>query len=80
VLTRLGSLVLGDELPDPKDAILIGLLTGCRLDTIIFTGPTYESRRERIAALSRMDLVGREVGKAVDTIIDSMNRMVPLSM
>jgi hypothetical protein len=30
--------------------------------------------------VSRLDLVGREVGKAVDTIIDSMNRMVPLSM
>ena len=80
VLTRLGALILGDELPDPKDAILIGLLSGCHLDQVIFAGPTYEARQERIAALARMDLVGREVGKAVDTIIDMMNRMVPLSM
>lgn len=80
VLTRLGALILGDDLPDPKDAILIGLLSGSHLDQVIFTGPTYEARQDRIAALARMDLVGREVSKAVDQIIDALNRMVPLSM
>lgn len=68
VRTRLGALILGEELPDPRDAILIGLLTACQLIDRIFPGPEFAARSARIAALARMDLVGREVAASIDTI------------
>ena len=80
VLTRLGQLILGDDLPDPRDAILLGLLTGAQLAHHIFTGPTYEAHAERMAALARMDLVGRAVGSSVNSIIESLNRTMPPGM
>lgn len=77
VLTRLGSLILGNDLPEPRDAILLSLLTGAHLAHRIFTGPTYEVRQQRLATLAQMDLVGREVGSSVNAVIESINRTLP---
>lgn len=78
VLTRLGTLILNEDIPDPHDAILISLITGCQLTHNIFTGPSYESRRQRLSTLASMDLVGREVGRTVNDIIMSMNRAITM--
>ncbi len=80
VLTRLGQLILSEDLPDPRDAILISLLTGSHLALRIFAGPTYGARTERIQTLAQMDLVGREVGATVNSIIEAMNRAMPVGM
>jgi len=68
VKTRLSGLILGDELPDARDAILISLLTGCHLAQHIFSGPVYEARSARLATLACMDQVGREVGSAIEAL------------
>jgi len=81
VRTRLGQLILGDDIPDPRDAILISLLSGCRLTDKIFTGPEFASRAKRLETLAKMDLVGREVAaattEAIDALTGAMNAAVP---
>lgn len=81
VRTRLGRLILGDEIPDPRDAILISLLSGCRLTDKIFTGPEFAARAKRLETLAKMDLVGREVAaattEAIDALTGAMNAAVP---
>ena len=81
VRTRLGQLILGDDLPDPRDAILISLLRGCRLTDRIFEGPEFAAREQRLATLAKMDLVGREVAsattEAITTLSAAMNASVP---
>jgi hypothetical protein len=81
VRTRLGQLILGDDIPDPRDAILISLLRGCWLTDKIFEGPEFAAREQRLATLAKMDLVGREVAAATtDAIIalsSAMNTAVP---
>ncbi|MFZ4483170.1 MAG: GOLPH3/VPS74 family protein [Chthoniobacterales bacterium] len=81
VRTRLGQLILGEDLPDPRDAMLVSLLRGCRLTDKIFEGPEFASRDQRLATLAKMDLVGREVASATtDAIIalsTAMNASVP---
>ena len=69
VRTRLSALILGDDLPDPRDAILIGLLTASRLLNHLFPEAAIQAREGRIATLARMDLVGREVSTAVEAIV-----------
>ena len=80
VLTRLAKLILGDALPEPRDAILISLLTGGGLAEHIFTGPTYDARRDRLETLARIDLVGREVGATVNSILENMNRAMTIGI
>ena len=81
VRTRLGQLILGEDLPDPRDAILISLLRGCRLTDQIFEGPEFAAREHRLATLAKMDLVGREVASATTEAIvalsTAMNASVP---
>lgn len=78
VRTRLSTLILGDELPDPRDAVLLSLLTACHLLARIFDEPRYHARSERIANLARMDLVGREVAAAIDTLSRVLRSATPV--
>lgn len=81
VRTRLGQLILGDDIPDPRDAILISLLSGCRLTDKIFDGPEFAARGKRLETLAKTDLVGREVAaattEAIDALAGAMNAAVP---
>ena len=81
VRTRLGKLILGEDLPDPRDAILISLLHGCRLTYHIFECPEFAAREQRLATLAKMDLVGREVAtattEAIIALSAAMNASVP---
>ena len=80
VKTRLSGLILGDELPDARDAILISLLTGCHLAQHIFSGPVYEARSARLATLACMDQVGREVGSDIEALTRARMAVNPMRM
>lgn len=80
VRTRLSALILSDELPDPRDAILISLLTASQLAGRIFSGPQFNNRSERLATLAKMDLVGREVAANIDTITRMLRTALPIGM
>ena len=57
--------ILNDELPEPHDAVLIGLLHTCNGFKLILSEEDYQDHLERIEMLSRLDLVGRTLSKAV---------------
>ena len=78
VRTRLSALLLGDDIPDPRDAVLVSLLTACHLIGRIFDEARYHARSERIANLARMDLVGREVAAAIDTLSRVLRSATPV--
>lgn len=80
VKTRLASLILGDDLPDPRDAMLISLLVACHLAEHIFAGPQFNARAVRIAQLAKMDLVGREVATSLDNLTRALRSALPLGM
>ncbi|MES2692975.1 MAG: GPP34 family phosphoprotein [Verrucomicrobiota bacterium] len=80
VRTRLAALILGDDLPDPRDSMLISLLVACHLAETIFAGPEFNARSARIAQLAKMDLVGREVATSLDTLTRALRSALPLGM
>ncbi len=72
VKSRLRELILSDDLPDPRDAVLISLVNACRLFDVIFTAQELEKVRPRINQLSKLDLIGQEVARAVREIERAM--------
>lgn len=77
VRTRLAALIRGDDLPDPRDAVLIGLLTASHLIYSLFPEPDLVTRSARLATLARMDLVGREVAAAIDEVTLAIKQSIP---
>lgn len=80
VRTRLAALILGDDLPDPRDALLLSLLSSCRLTEVIFPEPRFAARAARIAQLTKLDLVGREVSVSIKAITALLSESVPCGM
>ena len=80
VRTRLAALILGDELPDARDAGLLSLLHACRLTDAIFSGPDFSARAGRVATLAKMDFVGREAAATFATVKQALASVVPLGM
>lgn len=80
VRTRLSALILGNDLPDPRDAILIGLLLACQLTKHILPGAEFEAREARIQALAKMDLMGREMAAMMDSLAEALVPVVPFGM
>ncbi len=68
VKTRLRELIQAEEIPDPHDAALVSLANACGLFFDIFTPAELDSFRTRIETLARLDLVGREITRAIGTI------------
>lgn len=74
VRTRLTRLILGNDLPEPRDAILLSLIHGCRLSEHLFSGFNLKARRKRLEILAKTDLVGREVSVATIASLDVISR------
>ncbi len=72
VRIRLRELILGDDIPDPRDVLLISLGNACRLLDDLFTPEEKERVRTRIAALARLDLIGDELAKSINKIERSL--------
>ena len=62
---RILETILHDTIPDPRDAVLIGLMHACDGFKLILTEEDYQERLDRIEMLTRLDLVGRAVYTAV---------------
>ena len=62
---RIMRTLLDDEIPDPRDIAIIGLMQSCGGIRAMLEPEEYELAEERIELLSRMDLIGQNIGAAV---------------
>ena len=63
VTSRIRNVILYNEIPFPRDAVIISLLNTC--DVLRFMFQLDENLEKRIEAISRIDLIGRAIGEAV---------------
>ncbi len=63
VKTRLSRAIFNNEIPDPRDIIIICLIDTC--DVLRFIFELDEESEQRIEDLLRMDLIGRAIADAV---------------
>ncbi len=77
VRQRIVKTILGDGIPDPRDAILIGLGNACDAFRFLLQPEDYEASRNRIELLSRLDRISRSVAAAV--AVTSIHRSIPIA-
>ena len=58
---RILNLLVVDSIPDPRDAILVGLMHACDGFRLVLPPEEYEESLRRIETLTQLDLVGRSV-------------------
>ena len=63
VKTRIGQVIFNNEIPDPRDVIIICLINTCEVFRFIFN--LDDAAEERIQFICRMDLIGRSIAAAV---------------
>jgi golgi phosphoprotein 3 len=68
VRTRLRQILLTDEIPDPRDVVLICLIDACNLLDLVLTPAEIAQAKSRVEQLGRLDLIGQAVTKAVGEI------------
>ena len=72
VTARLRELILGDEIPNPREAVLVSLVDACRLFDDLFSAEEYDRVQPRIKALAKLDLIGQEITKSIREIAQAM--------
>ena len=65
---RVGDVLFSDDIPDPRDVALIGLVDACDLLGDIFPDRNIDQVRPRVEQLRKMDLIGRELAGAISDI------------
>jgi len=68
VRARLRQLILTEEIPDPRDVVLLCLIDACGLLGLVLSLDEIAVRRQRIEQLTRLDLIGQAMTKAVGEI------------
>ena len=72
--SRIFRAILDEEIPDPRDVLLISLVDACDAFRLLLTDEEFEYARERIDLICKMDLVGQAIGAAIE---DSRARPAP---
>ena len=65
VRTRVGRVIFDNDIPDPRDVILICLINTC--DVFRFMFQLDDETEERIKLICQMDLIGRSIAEAVSS-------------
>jgi len=72
IKSRLRELVMGDEIPDPREVVLVGIANSCGLFYDLFSIEDLARVRPRIIAMRKLDLIGQ----ATTSIIRDIERNI----
>jgi hypothetical protein len=64
VRTRLRQVVLSDEIPDPRDVVLVCLVDACALMGFVLSEAELDAATPRVEQLRKLDLIGQAVTRA----------------
>ena len=68
VKLRIMRVLFSDEIPDPRDIVLICLVDACDMFEGLLSKVELEETRERINTLRKMDLIGQAVTRAIQQL------------
>ena len=68
VKLRILGVLLSDEIPDPRDIVIIGLADACGLLPQLLPKGEYDKARARIDQVRKLDLIGQATSRAIHDI------------
>ena len=68
VRSRVMATLFSEDIPGPRDAIIIGLAAACDVFESILSRQELADVQERIATISQLDLMGRTIRESIRTI------------
>ena len=68
VQSRVMTTLFSEDIPEPRDVIIIGLAAACDVFESILSREELGDVRERIATISRLDLMGRTIRESMRTV------------
>ena len=68
VKLRILGVLLSDDIPDPRDIVIIGLADACGLLPGLLPKGEYDKARARIDQVRRLDLIGQATSRAIHDI------------
>lgn len=68
VKLRLMEVLLSDDIPDPRDIMLICLADACGIFRVLLSSKELASLVPRIEQVRRLDLIGRTMARAIDDV------------
>lgn len=76
VKRRITNALFSDEIPDPRDIVIISLVNACDLFGVILNPREVENVRARADQIARMDLIGQAVGNTIGEVRASILTMM----
>ena len=77
VRLRIMRVLFAEEVPDPKDIVIIALIHACGEFEQLLSREELEQVRPRIELLVKMDLIGREVARSIREESRNLEKPVP---
>ena len=68
VKLRLMEVLLSDEIPDPRDVMLICLADACGIFRALLSGRELAQATPRIEQVAKLDLIGRAMSRAINDV------------
>ena len=68
VKLRIMEVLLSDEIPDPRDVMLICLADACGIFRALLSGRELAEATPRIEQVARLDLIGQAMRRAIDDV------------
>ncbi len=68
VSIRLAKAVLGDEIPETRDIMLVSIAAPCGLLNYVLSDTTVRLRRSRIDTLANLETISRKVNDAIESL------------
>ena len=66
VRARIRDMVFSDEIPEPKDIVILSILKHADLLEVLFTSKEISDYKERINQIAKMDMIGLAIGEELD--------------
>ena len=76
VKRRITTVLFSDDIPDPRDVVIIGIVNACDLLEVILHHREVEKVRGRAEQITQMDLIGQTVSSTINDVRASILSMI----
>jgi golgi phosphoprotein 3 len=77
VKRRIADLLLSDDIPDPRDVVIISVAQACGLLSRVFSESELRSAQTRIEQITKLDLIGQAMTNMMTELYAALTRMLP---